>query len=88
MIEVVWGLITGGSKDDTIIVTVTPQLDNKWYKSEISFFANSSNYAVIMFFFVGVSETIFLSVIFSLNSNYVEKMEMIVPNFILHSMIY
>jgi hypothetical protein len=52
MIEVVWGLMTAGSKDDTIIVTVTPQLDNKWYKSEISFVANSSNYAVIMCFFL------------------------------------
>ncbi|CAF1472202.1 unnamed protein product, partial [Rotaria sordida] len=45
-IDVLFGSPFGSSLDDTIIVTVIPQTDNKWYKSETSFFINFTNYAL------------------------------------------
>ncbi|CAF3977505.1 unnamed protein product [Rotaria sp. Silwood2] len=45
-IDILSGLSFGSSLDDIRIVTVTPQTENKWYKRQISFFTNSSNYAL------------------------------------------
>ncbi|CAF1283503.1 unnamed protein product, partial [Rotaria sordida] len=47
-IDVLFGSPFGSSLDDTIIVTVIPQTDNKWYKSETSFSINFTNYTVIV----------------------------------------